>query len=389
LQRDIHYSSMYLIYFLALSLHWSYRNVFLKKFGITNFQLGNILMFLSLVVLFSQILWGAIADNFGRRRVLLLQFISLLIFLVIFGLSPNVLWATISLYAMSLFAGNVVSVMDSITLDHLGEKSDKFGKIRVFGSIGWAIGNGLAAFLVMKVGLKGLMLSSAFFLFPILLSYSRIKDIEQINIKGTKERRRKNPLLPVLKNRGFLFLLTTNVIVFTGFQSVIIFMPLYISDILNMKWLVGVALLVAGLFEIIGMRNEETLSKKIGRTTVIGIGFSAMTMKILLVSFAKDAWGILMAQTLEMFVWGMYYPASIITIGNLVNAEVLSTAQSIFASSYTVISVIAGSFIGGLLADLVGMIWMFRIMAIISFAGVLIFFTLKNKYLPSNIPKEL
>jgi predicted MFS family arabinose efflux permease len=290
---------------------------------------------------------------------------------------------------MSFFAGNIVSVMDSITLSYLESKRNRYGKIRVFGSIGWAIGNGIAALLVFKVGMKFLMASSAFFLVPVLISYMKIKDDAVEKSINKQKRKSKNTLLPVLKNRGFLFLLITNVIVFTGFQSVVIFMPVYISDVLNMKWLVGISLFVAGLFEIIGMRNEEALSKKIGRTVVIGIGFSAMTAKILLISFAKDIWGVLLAQTLEMFVWGMFYPASVIMIGNLVSAEVLSTAQSLFASSFTVISVIIGSFLGGLIADYLGMVWMFRIMSLISLTGVVIFFAFKNRYLPPDFPKEM
>jgi PPP family 3-phenylpropionic acid transporter len=380
---------MYFIYFLALSLHWSYRNVFLKEFGISNLQLGSILMLLSIVVLFSQIIWGIVADNFGRKKILLIQLLSLMIFLFLFGTSPSVTFAVVFLYLMSFFAGNIVSVMDSITLSYLESKRNRYGKIRVFGSIGWAIGNGIAALLVFKVGMKFLMASSAFFLVPVLISYMKIKDDAVEKSINKQKRKSKNTLLPVLKNRGFLFLLITNVIVFTGFQSVVIFMPVYISDVLNMKWLVGISLFVAGLFEIIGMRNEEALSKKIGRTVVIGIGFSAMTAKILLISFAKDIWGVLLAQTLEMFVWGMFYPASVIMIGNLVSAEVLSTAQSLFASSFTVISVIIGSFLGGLIADYLGMVWMFRIMSLISLTGVVIFFAFKNRYLPPDFPKEM
>lgn len=389
LQKDLYYSFMYLIYFLSLSLHWSYRNVFLKEFGVSNLQLGSILMLLSVVVLFSQIIWGAIADNFGRKKVLLIQFLTLIVFLFLFGISTSVILAIVFLYLMSFFAGNVVSVMDSITLSYLKTERNRYGKIRVFGSIGWTVGNGIAALLVLKIGLKGLMVSSAFFLIPVLISYFKIKEDNIKRQKSKQERKGRNTLLPVLKNRGFLFLLITNVVVFTGFQSVVIFMPVYISDVLNMKWLVGISLFVAGLFEIIGMRNEEALSKKIGRTVVIGIGFSAMTAKILLISFARDVWGVLIAQALEMFVWGMFYPASVIMIGNLVSAEVLSTAQSLFASSFTVISVIIGSFLGGFLADSLGMVWMFRLMSLISLSGVAIFFVFKNRYLPPDFPKEM
>jgi len=375
-----------MFYFFALSLHWSYRNVFLKEFGISNFKLGSILMLLSLFVLLSQIFWGVMADNFGRKKILLIQLVALMFFLFTFGLASNVTFAVVSLYLMSLLGGNVVSVMDSITIDYLGNRRNRYGKIRVFGSIGWTIGNGLAALMVLKFGVRGLMISSGFFILPLFFNYFKLEESKNIPNQKLKKR---NTLLPVLRNRGFLFLLTTNVIVFTGFQSIIIFMPIYISDVLNLKWLVGAAFFTAGLFEIIGMRNEETLSKKIGRTRVIGIGFSAMTAKIILVSLSKNAWGILVAQALEMFVWGMYYPASIITVGNLVNAEVLSTAQSLFASSFTVISVVIGSFLGGLLADFIGIVWMFRVMSIISLIGVILFFSLKNRYLPEDIPKEI
>lgn len=375
-----------MFYFLAISLHWSYRNVFLKEFGINNFQLGNILVLLSIFVFLSQIFWGTMADNFGRKKILLIQLVLLTIFLFAFGLASNVIFAVISLYLMSLLSGNVVSVMDSITIDYLGNRRDQYGRVRVFGSIGWTVGNGLAALMVLKFGVRGLMISSGFLMLPLLFNCFKLEESKDV---FNQRPRKRNTLLPVLRSHGFLFLLTTNIIVFTGFQSIVIFMPVYISEVLNLKWLVGVALFIAGLFEIIGMKNEEKLSKKIGRTKVIGIGFSAMTAKIILVSLSKNAWGILVAQTLEMFVWGMYYPASIITVGNLVNAEVLSTAQSLFASSFTVISVIVGSFLGGLLADSLGIIWMFRVMAIISLVGVVLFFSLKNKYLPEDIPKEI
>ena len=364
---------IYLFFFLSMSLNWTYRTVFLKELGVVESKVGFLMIVVNLSFFIAQLFWGFMADNFGRKRILILQLVFMFVTLILFGLSTNWLLAYIFLMAMVLLSGNVPSVLDSITLSHLGENRGNYGKIRFVGSIGWAIGSLLSAWILMKFRLGSIFVFSAFILtLPLILS-------TELKVVRKKENRVKNTLKPIFTNRSFLFMLIVNSLVILGLQSYWIFGPMYMNNVTGLTWIVGVATSFSAIFEMLGMRSEHLFSRKFGRLNSIAVGYLAIALKLMLLSFFKTPISIVLLHSIEFFAWGIYYPASIITIGSMIEEEYLSTAQSVFATSFTVVGGTLAGLIGGILINKFGMLWMFRIMSILSFTGFILFLMFRKK----------
>ncbi|MCD6443285.1 MAG: MFS transporter [Thermotogae bacterium] len=367
------YSLFYLFFFLSMSFNWIYRTVFLKELGVGEAKVGFLMIVANLMFFVAQMFWGFMADNFGRKRILILQLFFMFTTLILLGLSKTWISAYFFLITMILLSGNAPSVLDSLTLSHLGDRRSEYGKIRFMGSIGWAVGSALSAWVLMKLKLGFVFILSAFLLIiPIILSFN-------LKTGGRSAGKVKNTLRPVFTNRSFIFMLIVNSLVILGLQSYWIFGPMYMKNVTGLTWIVGIATAFSAVFEMLGMRTEHIFSRKFGRLNSIAVGYLAIVMKLLVLSFLKDPLSIVLLHSIEFFAWGIYYPASIITIGSIIEEEYLSTAQSIFATSFTVIGGTLAGLIGGILIEKIGMFWMFRVMALLSFTGFLMFLIFRGK----------
>ena len=371
--EDILYLFIYFFFFLSMSFNWTYRPVVLKDLGVGEAKVGFLMMTINLIFFVSQLFWGFMADNFGRKRILLLQIVFLSITSLFLGISKTWMMAYFSMIAMILLSGNAPSALDSLTLSHLSNRRGDYGKIRFIGSIGWSIGSAISAWIMSKfrVGIV-FVVSAIFLIFPFLLSF-------KLESHAGKSDRVRNTLKPVFTNRSFVFMLIINALVILVLQSYWIFGPMYMKNVTGVAWIVGISVSFSAIFEMLGMRMEHLFSRKFGRLNSLAIGYLAIAMKLFLFSFLRTPLSIILLHSIEFFAWGIYYPASIITIGSVIEEEYLSTAQSVFATSFTVIGGTLSGLIGGILVERFGMSWMFRIMALMSFLGFLLFMMFRNK----------
>ena len=156
-----------LIYFSAFSSFaalFSFFYVYLKEVPhLTGFEIGTIAAVQQFNTIVFVPLWGIFADKFGRRRMLLIAiFFSSALILVLW--MQNSFWLIMLIIVLFTFFYNpLTTLLDSIALDFVEQyNTSSYGELRLWASIGWAVG----AFLTGHfVGADGLHL-----IFPISFS---------------------------------------------------------------------------------------------------------------------------------------------------------------------------------------------------------------------------
>src|SRR3990172_8260314 len=131
-------AGVYFFYFAYIGAFAPYFSLYLNALGITAAGIGVIMALPQLVRIFAPHLWGWFADRGGRR--LRIARIGTVIGTVIYcGLFAargfEALFAVVLL--MSFFLSAALPLIEVTTLTHLGEHTAQYGRIRVWGSIGF------------------------------------------------------------------------------------------------------------------------------------------------------------------------------------------------------------------------------------------------------------
>ena len=97
----------------------------------------------------------ALADATRRHKLIfLVTTVGVIAAALSIYFSPSVLWLVPIVIAYAFLAAPIMPLMDSSTMVMLQGRKDRYGRIRVWGTLGWAIGAPLTGWLVGQAGLR-------------------------------------------------------------------------------------------------------------------------------------------------------------------------------------------------------------------------------------------
>src|SRR3954468_11059337 len=131
-------AGVYFFYFAYLGAFSPYFSLYLSELGIAAGGIGAIMSLPQLVRIFAPHLWGWLADRSGHRlRVAkVCTVIGTAVYCGLFAASDfDALYAVVLL--MTFFLSAALPQVEAATLSHLGDNSAQYGRIRVWGSVGF------------------------------------------------------------------------------------------------------------------------------------------------------------------------------------------------------------------------------------------------------------
>ncbi len=133
-------AGFYFFYFAYLGAFAPFFSLYLKSLGISPVEIGVLMSLPQLSRIVAPHVWGWLADRgTGRLRVARLAGVAgTLSFLGVFAGSGFALLFTV-LLTMTFFWSAALPLVEATTLSHLGEHTARYGRIRVWGSIGFIV----------------------------------------------------------------------------------------------------------------------------------------------------------------------------------------------------------------------------------------------------------
>ncbi|WP_372835094.1 MFS transporter [Pontibacterium sp.] len=133
-------SGFYFFYFALLGALVPYWSLYLKSYGFGAETIGLLMALLHATRIVAPNIWGWLADKTGQRlRIVQVgSFVTCLIFVAIFW-QDDALGIAMVMLGFSFFWNAVLPQFEVITLSHLGEKRDRYSRIRLWGSIGFIV----------------------------------------------------------------------------------------------------------------------------------------------------------------------------------------------------------------------------------------------------------
>jgi MFS transporter, PPP family, 3-phenylpropionic acid transporter len=375
----------YFFYFAYLGAFAPYFSLYLSSLGIAATGIGIIMALPQLVRIFAPHLWGWLADRGARRlRVARVGTIAgTALFCGLFAAeSFESLFAIV--FLMSFFLSAALPLIEVTTLTHLGERTAEYGRIRVWGSVGFiaavlVIGyvlDRLAVSVLLRIML-GILIATTMMLMLVPDASRKVHALEH------------TPIARIILQPQVLALMTACALMAVAHGPYYTFYSIYLVDHGYSKGAVGWLWALGVICEIAIFYWMSYLFRAYSLRQVLIASFALATLRFAIIAWCADSlFMLLFAQTLHAASFGSFHAAALGFVHRFFRGRHEARGQAL----YTSIAFGVGGTIGGWYA---GYAWerfgagiTFTGAAVFAFIGMLIlWFKLDSHATPSMLIK--
>jgi len=322
-------SGFYFFYFASLAVLVPYWGLYLQWEGFSAREIGELTAILLATRIVAPNIWGWIADHRGQRMsiVRLASFVGALAFSAIL-LSNSYVWIATFLLVFSFFWNASLPQFEATTLQHLGEHSHHYSKIRLWGSVG---------FIVIVVGL-GLLLEyydASIVPYVMLLSLFAIW-LVSLTVPESSSRHLSldhQPLLAILKRPEVIAFLSICILVQISHGPYYTFYTIYLEQHSYSRTLIGQLWALGVIAEIIVFLFMHRWLPRFGLRLVLLISLLLSTLRWLIIGFYPDSMSLLIfAQCLHAASFGSFHAAAITWIHHYFTGKNQGRGQALYSS---------------------------------------------------------
>ncbi|MFA7240112.1 MAG: MFS transporter [Sulfuricellaceae bacterium] len=340
-------SGFYFFYFAFIGATAPYWGLYLKSLEFNAFEIGVLMSLFQVMRIFAPNLWGWLADHLGRRVFIMriAVFLSLVSFLGVF-FGDGFWWLFFVMSLLSIFWSASLPLVEAITLSHLGDHTAGYGRIRLWGSVGFIVAviglgyildfNPIRILLWVILGvMAGLVVLSRYIPEAAVVSH----DSDHL------------PLWHVLRRPAVLAFFLGGFLMAVAHGPYYTFYSIYLVDHGYSKSSVGLLWSLGVLMEIGIFLWMPLLTRRFTLRQMLLTSFACAVLRFLMIGWGVGWMAVLLvAQMLHAITFGVYHAAAVEMVHRFFRGKHQSRGQALY-NSFTFG---AGGTLGGLYA---GAIW--------------------------------
>ena len=340
-------SGFYFFYFAFVGAMAPFWGLYLKSLEFNAFQIGVLMSLLQVMRVFAPNIWGMVADRSGKR-VAIVQVavgLSLLSFVAVF-FGSSFAWLFVAMSLMSFFWSASLPLVEATTLSHLGEKTGKYGRIRLWGSVGFIVAVVGLGYLLDFVAIRWLPWA-VLGIMACLLLFSRHIPEAQVLPHHTD----KLPIWHIIRRPEVLALISAGFLMAAAHGTYYTFYSIYLVDHGYAKSSVGLLWSLGVVCEIGVFLWMPRLLRSVTLRQVLLASFAFAVLRFLMIGWGV-AWVsvIVAAQVMHAATFGAYHAAAVEVVHRFFKGRHQAKGQAL----YNGLSFGAGGALGGLYS---GMTW--------------------------------
>ena len=374
-------SSFYFAYFGFVGAFTPFWGLYLKSLSFTAFQIAILMSLFQVARIFAPSLWGWVADRTGRRVsiIQLLAGLSLLSYAgVFFGTSFSWLFAVMLL--LSFFWSASLPLIEAITLGHLGDRFDRYGRIRMWGSIGFigaVVGLG---YLLDYTAIKSLLWVIFALLAMVLLLSRYISEPVAAVPHGIHA-----SLSSILRRPEVIALMAACFMMAAAHGAYYTFYSIYLVDHGYTTGQVGWLWALGVICEIMIFLAMPRLTKRFGLRLIMLSSLALAFVRFFIIGWAVDIWWlVIFAQTLHAATFGTYHATAVALTHRYFKGPHQSKGQGFYTSVSYGLGGTFGAVISGFAWEALGPSWTFTLSACCAALGYILFAVLMPRKLANN-----
>ena len=353
-------SGFYFSYFAFIGAFAPYFALYLKSLGYSAAQIGLLLAVNPVARIFGPNLWGWLSDHYrARSRLIRLTAVGTAVVFVAVFFNHGFVWMFTALLLLNVFWCGVLPLAESATLSLVGSRVGAYGRVRLWGSVGFVavviLGGylldffGVGALAPMVLSLLVLMAASTFFL-PRDREPSH--HAEHASILSIVKRPEVIALLA-----GF-FLMQVAHGPYNAFYSIHLVEAGYAKKAVGWLWSLGVIAEIA-LFVLL-----PRLMRAYSLNQILLFSFGCAFVRLLMIAWGVGSLTILLAaQLLHAITFGAFHSAGVAMMHQIFRGRNQARGQAIYTSLGYGLGGTLGTLMAGYSWETLGSEWTFTFAA--------------------------
>lgn len=327
-------ASVYLLYFGALGALVPFLGPYLASVGFAPAAIGELMAVFMGVRIAAPLVAGWLADRFSARMVLVRLSLAVT-FAAFFGLffTTRYLWLAATLGLFSFAWSAAMPPFEAVTLNHLGVHTERYGRLRLWGSVGFILAVGGVGELVDRTSAWSILPVTGILFGGLLVASLTVRDAP-----GHHAGAPIGSLLTLLRRPTLLALLAGALLgqashgPYYAFFTIYCNLHGYSSRAAGWLWAlgtlaeIGMFLTTPWLFHRFSLRTLFMTSLVLTGLRWLLLGTAPGVLSQLLLA------QLLLAQLLHAFSYGLFHAVSIETIHRLFPGRYQSLGQALYAS---------------------------------------------------------
>jgi MFS transporter, PPP family, 3-phenylpropionic acid transporter len=368
-------SIYYFLYYGAISILFPFLALFYQSQGLTGGQIGLLAAISPIISFFGAPLWTGVADATRRHKlVTMLSTLGVVIITFIFPMVASFSGLLLMICLYALFNAPTGSLVDSAVLALLGDRKERYGRIRLWGTVGYGIVAPFAGSLIGRLGLKWAFWGYAILMLGGLLVITRIP-FRQRASNGSF----RGGMRVLFANQSWMLFLVMVFIAGIGMATINNYLFVYMQSLGASKTLMGFALTVSTLSEIPALFFSDRLLRRFGARGMLIIAMATIGLRLVCYSLTTQPWIVLVIQLCHGLTFAAIYTAGVHFAGQIAPPGMQATTQGMFGGTLMGFGSAAGGLLGGLLLDRLSPGGMYAIAGTLVLAGLIAFLLVERR----------
>lgn len=354
-------SSFYLFYFAYLGAFAPFFALYLRAEGMTAVEIGVLMASPQFTRIVAPHLWGWLADRGGHRlRIVRLSGLAgTVVFAAVFwSHSFAALFAV--LLGMTFFWSAALPLIEATTLSHLGDELGRYGRIRVWGSVGFILAVVGVGYLLDRMAPVALLWVILLLMTGMLLQAMLLQDRPVEPHPGDHV-----PVWHIVRQPAVIAIIVASACLaaahgpYYTFYTIHLVNHGYTKALAGWLWALGVVCEIGIFVWMSRLYRAFTL-----RTILIASALLAALRFVMIGWGAESVTVLLLAQTLHAASFGSFHAAAIGVIHKLFRGRHQARGQAIYGSLAYGIGGAIGGLASGYAWSGLGPVWTFTLGAL-------------------------
>lgn len=341
-------SLFYFTFFAAQAAYGPFLAVYYTQTGLSGSEIGLLAAVGPLISLIVGPTISALADRRGQRvGLLMMSLVATALLILLLPIPRAFLWFLPIVALLSVVGSPMLSIADGLVARMASRRNRAYGKMRLWGSLSWAIVAAGAGALWEEIGY--------FVMFPLatvilLTTLPFARRLEEDRSTGPQP---KLPIRVVVSDVRLRVVLVATFVLGLAFAVTSTFTGIYMSKI-GGSLLVGLFSGIVALSELPVMHWSEGIMRRLGGPVTLVLSYLLLGSSYLGVAFIGSPVLLLGVAIIQGFGFGIFLPVTVRLVSDWGPPEWSSTSQGLMnAGLWGLAPLIAGP-IGGMIYDSFG-----------------------------------
>ena len=362
-------AGFYFFYFAYIGVFAPFFTLYLDAVGMSAVQIGVLMSMPQITRIFAPHLWGWLADRSGNSlRIAQVAGVAGTVAWLGVYVSTNFAWLFGVLLLVMFFWSAALPLVEATTLTHLGDETARYGRIRVWGSVGFIVAVIAVGYLLDRWAPRA-VLSMVLVMMLAMLALCWAVPAAKVRPHATDD----HSIWRILKRPEVVALIAAAALMSVAHGPYYTFYTIYLVDHGYSKSAAGWLWALGVICEIGIFVWMPHLYRAFTLRGILLASFALAALRFALIGWLVDNFAVMLfAQTLHAATFGSFHAAAIGVIHKLFRGRHQARGQVLYGSFAFGVGGVIGGLASGYAWSGIGPAWTFTLSSGAALSGLVI-----------------